>query len=54
MKLAASLRPSQHIQRPPLEGMAPTNDGYLIGIYGEVVVMGSLSSGSSTISIIMH
>jgi len=49
MKLAASMSPSEYIQRLPLEGMAPTNDGYLVGISGEVVV-GSLSSGSSTIS----
>jgi len=48
MKLAASMSPAKHIQRPPLEGMALTNDGYLVGISGEVVVMGSLSSGSST------
>jgi hypothetical protein len=48
MKLAASMSPTQHIQRPPLEGMALTNDGYLVGISGEVVVVGSLSSGSLT------
>jgi hypothetical protein len=47
MKLAASMSPAEHIQRPALEGMALTNDGYLVGISGEVVVMGSLSSGSS-------
>jgi hypothetical protein len=49
MKLAASMSPAEHIQRPALEGMALTNDGYLVGISGEVVVMGSLSSGSLTI-----
>ena len=48
MKLAASVSPAQHIQRPPLEGMALTNDRYLLGISSEVVVVGSLSSGSST------
>jgi len=46
MKLAASMSPAEHIQRQPLEGMALTNDGYLVGIASEVVVMGSLSSGS--------
>ena len=40
MKFAASMSPSQHIQRPPLEGMALTNDGYLVGIASEVVVDG--------------
>ncbi len=49
MKFAASMSPSQHIQRPPLEGMALTNDGYLVGIASEVVGMGSLSSGPLTI-----
>ena len=41
------MSPAEYIQRPPLEGMALTNDGYLLGIASEVVVMGSLSSGSS-------
>src|SRR5271165_951278 len=45
MKRAAAVNPAQHIQRQPLEGMALTNDGYLLGISSEVVV-GSLSSGS--------
>ena len=31
------MSPAQHIQRPPLEGMALTNDGYLVGIASEVV-----------------
>jgi hypothetical protein len=48
MKLAASMSPAEYIQRPPLEGMALTNDGYLLRISSEVVVVGSLSSGSST------
>jgi len=48
MKLTAPVNPAQHIQRQPLEGMALTNDGYLLGISSEVVV-GSLSSGSLTI-----
>jgi hypothetical protein len=47
MELAASVSPSQYIQSPPLEGMALTDDGYLVGISSEVVVAGSLSSGSS-------
>ena len=52
MKLATPVNPAQHIQRPPLECMAPTNDGYLLGISSEVVVVGSLSSGSSTMFVI--
>jgi len=47
MKRTAAVNPAQHIQRQPLEGMALTNDGYLLGISSEVVV-GSLSSGSLT------
>jgi len=47
MKLAASMSPAEHIQRSPLEGMALTNDRYLLRISSEVVVAGSLSSGSS-------
>jgi hypothetical protein len=50
MKLAASMSPAEHIQRPPLEGMALANDGYLVGISSEMVVMGSLSSGPSAAS----
>jgi hypothetical protein len=46
MKLAAPVNPAQHIQRQPLEGMALTNDRYLLGISSEVVVVGNLSSGS--------
>ncbi len=53
MKLATSMSPSQHIQRPPLEGMALTNDGYLGGISSKVVAVGSLSSGSLIGSITM-
>jgi hypothetical protein len=51
MKLAAPVNPAQHIQRPPLEGMALANDGYLLRISSEVVVVGNLSSGSSIGSI---
>ncbi len=47
MKRASSVHPAQHIQRLPFEGMALTNDGYSLGIPSEVVVVGSLSSGSS-------
>jgi hypothetical protein len=50
MKLAAPVNPAQHIQRQPLKGMALTNDGYLLGISSEVMVVGSLSSGSSAAS----
>jgi len=49
MKFAASVHPAQHIQRLPFEGMALTNDGYLLRISSEVVVVGSLSSGSSAV-----
>ena len=45
------MSPAQHIQRPPLEGMALTNDRYLLRISSEVVVVGSLSSGSSITSV---
>jgi len=51
MKLAGSMHPAQHIQRAPLESMALTNDGYLLRVSSEVVVVGSLSSGSLTILI---
>jgi hypothetical protein len=54
MKFAASVHPAQHIQRPPFEGMALTNDGYLLRISSEVVVVGSLSSGSLTTSIMLY
>ena len=51
MQRASSVNPAQHIQRLPLEGMALTNDRYLLGISSEVVVVvGSLSSGSSVAS----
>jgi hypothetical protein len=50
MKLAASMSPAEHIQRPALEGMALTDDGYLLRISSEVVAAGSLSSGSSAAS----
>ena len=50
MQLAASMSPSQHIQRQSLEGMAFANNGYLLRISSEVVVVGSLSSGSSAAS----
>ncbi len=52
MKLAAPVNPAQHIQRQALEGMPFTNDGYLLGISSEVVVVGSLSSGSSIMFVI--
>jgi hypothetical protein len=51
MQLAASVCPAEHIQRQSLEGMAFANNGYLLRISSEVVVMGSLSSGSLTILI---
>jgi hypothetical protein len=51
MKRASSVNPAQHIQRQPLEGVALTNDRYLLAISSEVVVVGSLSSGPSTASI---
>ena len=47
MKLATSVRPAQHIQRHPFEGMTRTNNRYLLGISSKVEV-GSLSSGSLT------
>ena len=47
MKLATPVNPAEHIQRQPLEGMTLTNDGYLIRISSKVLVVGSLSSGSS-------
>jgi hypothetical protein len=50
MKLAAPVNPAQHIQRQALEGMALTDNGYLLGISSEVVVVGSLSSGLSAAS----
>jgi hypothetical protein len=51
MKLATSMSPAEHVQRPSLEGVALTNDGYLVGISSKVVVVGSLSSGSSITSV---
>lgn len=47
MKLAGSMSPAQHVQRPTLEGVAFANNGYLFRISSEVVAVGSLSSGSS-------
>jgi len=47
MQLAAPVNPAQDVQRQPLEGMALTNDGYLLGISSEMVV-GSVSSGPLT------
>jgi hypothetical protein len=49
MKLAASVNPAQQIQRLALEGMALTNNRYLIGISGKVAAVGSLWSGSSAV-----
>ena len=53
MKLAASMAPAEYIERRSLKRMARPNDGYLIGIAIEMMaaVVGSLSSGLSTISI---
>jgi hypothetical protein len=51
MKLAAPVNPAQHIQRQALDGMALTDDGYLLRISSEVVVVGSLSCGSLTESV---
>ena len=44
------MHPAQHVQGHPLERMAFTNNGYLLWISIKVVV-GSLSSGSSTESV---
>jgi len=46
MQLAASVAPAQHLERPPLKGMARAKDRYVLGKVVEVV--GSLSSGLST------
>jgi hypothetical protein len=50
MKLAASMAPTEYIERRSLKRMARSNDGYLFGIPIKMVavVVGSLSSGPST------